>query len=104
MGIYGPAIGTIIGAFLHFFIQAPLLKKSGFKFFAKKEGIIAALESSHALSEAIKVAKEIGKNKNIIVNVSGRGDKDIFITAKALSDEKWIAFLKEEIQRYEQNR
>ena len=75
-----------------------------FKFFAKKEGIIAALESSHALSEAIKVAKEIGKNKNIIVNVSGRGDKDIFITAKALSDEKWIAFLKEEIQRYEQNR
>jgi putative peptidoglycan lipid II flippase len=35
MGIYGPAIGTIIGAFLHFFIQAPLLKKSGFKFSAK---------------------------------------------------------------------
>ena len=75
-----------------------------FKFFAKTEGIIAALESSHALSEAIKVAKEIGKGKNIIVNVSGRGDKDIFITAKALKDEKWLEFLKEEIKRYEQDR
>ncbi len=75
-----------------------------FKFFAKNEGIIAALESSHALSEAIKVAKEIGKDKNIIVNVSGRGDKDIFITAKALGDSKWVDFLKEEIARYESNR
>lgn len=75
-----------------------------FKFFAKNEGIIAALESCHALSEAIKVAKEIGSGKNIVVNVSGRGDKDLFITAKALGDQNWVQFLKEEIDRYEQNR
>ncbi|MCX8163739.1 MAG: tryptophan synthase subunit beta [Candidatus Micrarchaeota archaeon] len=73
-----------------------------FKFFAKTEGIIAALESSHALSASIKMAKKLGKNKDIIVNVSGRGDKDIFITASSLNSEKWFEFLKEEVARYEQ--
>lgn len=73
-----------------------------FKFFAKTEGVIAALESSHALSTAMKVAKKIGKGKNIIVNISGRGDKDIFITASALGDEKWFDFLKDEVRRHEQ--
>lgn len=75
-----------------------------FKFFAGTEGIIAALESSHALSTAIKVAKEIGKGKNLIINVSGRGDKDIFITAAAMKDEKWFDFLKDEVKRHEQNK
>lgn len=68
------------------------------KFFAQNEGIIPALESSHALAGAIKIAKE-NKNKKIIVNISGRGDKDIFITAKALQPQKWIDFLEEEIHR-----
>lgn len=67
------------------------------QFFAKNEGIIAALESSHALSCAIKIAKEV-KHKNIIVNVSGRGDKDIFITAKALQKDIWGDFLASEIE------
>lgn len=67
------------------------------QFFAKNEGIIAALESSHALAGALKIAKEV-KNKKILVNVSGRGDKDIFITAKALQQERWSAFLSQEIQ------
>lgn len=73
-----------------------------FKFFAKTEGIIAALESSHALSSCIKIAKKIGKGKNIIVNISGRGDKDIFITASAMNDNKWFQFLKDEVKRHEQ--
>jgi len=72
------------------------------KFFARTEGIIAAMESSHALSTAMKMAKEIGKDKNIVVNISGRGDKDIFITAGALGDEKWYQFLKDEVKRHEQ--
>lgn len=42
----------------------------------KTEGIIPALESSHALAYAIKLAKSLDKNKTIIVNLSGRGDKD----------------------------
>lgn len=43
----------------------------------KVEGIIPALESSHALAEAIKLAPTLGKDKIIIVNLSGRGDKDV---------------------------
>lgn len=47
----------------------------------KIEGIIPALESSHALAYAAKLAKEMGKGKNILVNLSGRGDKDIHTVA-----------------------
>lgn len=67
------------------------------QFFAKNEGIIAALESSHALAGALKVVKEV-KNKKILINVSGRGDKDIFITAKTLQKGRWSEFLSQEIQ------
>lgn len=67
------------------------------RFFAKHEGILAALESSHALAGTLKVAKEV-KNKRILVNISGRGDKDIFITAKALQKERWAEFLQQEIK------
>jgi len=41
------------------------------------EGIIPALESAHALAHAVKLAPTLGKDKNIVVNLSGRGDKDI---------------------------
>jgi len=47
----------------------------------KIEGIIPALESSHALAYAAKLAKKMGKGKNILVNLSGRGDKDIHTVA-----------------------
>lgn len=47
-----------------------------FKTLCKTEGIIPALESSHALSHAIKLAKTLPRDKVIIVNLSGRGDKD----------------------------
>jgi tryptophan synthase beta chain len=69
------------------------------KFFARTEGVIFALESAHAGAAAMKMAKQLGKGKNIIVNMSGRGDKDIFITAGALGDQKWKSFLKEESER-----
>ncbi|MCB6185254.1 tryptophan synthase subunit beta [Leeia sp. TBRC 13508] len=46
------------------------------------EGIIPALESSHALAEAKKLAATLGKDKKILVNLSGRGDKDINTVAK----------------------
>jgi tryptophan synthase beta chain len=48
-----------------------------FKILTKEEGIIPALESSHAIAYAIKIAKKYTKNDSIIVNLSGRGDKDI---------------------------
>jgi len=44
---------------------------------SRLEGIIPALESSHAVAYAIKLAKKLGKGKTILVNLSGRGDKDI---------------------------
>jgi len=69
------------------------------KFFARTEGVIFALESSHAGAGAIKLAKELGKGKTIIINMSGRGDKDLFITAGALGGEPWREFLKEESER-----
>jgi tryptophan synthase beta chain len=59
-----------------------------FKLLCQTEGIIPALESSHAIAYAVKYAqKEENKNKTIIVNLSGRGDKDMFIVAKELGVE-----------------
>lgn len=48
-----------------------------FKLLSKEEGIIPALESSHALAHAFTLAKELSKDDVIIVNLSGRGDKDV---------------------------
>ena len=48
------------------------------------EGIIPALESSHAVAYAMKVAKELGPDKTILVNLSGRGDKDADFIANYL--------------------
>jgi len=53
-----------------------------FKSLSELEGIMPALESAHAISHAIKLAKDLGKNDSIIVNLSGRGDKDVEIIAK----------------------
>lgn len=54
---------------------------AAFHALTKVEGIIPALESSHALAYAAKLAKEMGQGKNILVNLSGRGDKDIHTVA-----------------------
>ncbi|HAP35982.1 MAG TPA: tryptophan synthase subunit beta [Bacteroidetes bacterium] len=51
---------------------------------AKKEGIIPALESSHAVAYAVKLAKTMEKEKIIVVNLSGRGDKDLGTVMKEL--------------------
>ncbi len=48
-----------------------------FKLLSRLEGIIPALESSHAIALTQKVAKELGADKSIIVCLSGRGDKDV---------------------------
>ncbi len=66
----------------------------------ENEGIIPALESSHALAYAFKIAKKLSKFKSIVVNLSGRGDKDIFIYARTLKDKKWKEFLLEEFKSH----
>ncbi|OWT32812.1 tryptophan synthase subunit beta [Methanobrevibacter sp. 87.7] len=61
---------------------------NGFRTLCEVEGIIPALESAHAVAYAIKYAKkEKNKGKTIIVNLSGRGDKDMNIVAKELGVE-----------------
>jgi tryptophan synthase beta chain len=70
-----------------------------FEMLSKKEGIFPALESAHAVAQAIKIAPTLSKDKVIIVNLSGRGDKDLFIVAKALGDEDFNEFLKTEYDR-----
>ena len=52
-----------------------------FRMLTKVEGIMPALESSHAVAHAIKVAKEMDKDQIVVVNLSGRGDKDIHTVA-----------------------
>ena len=59
------------------------------------EGIIPALESAHAFAVAIKEAAELPKETVLLINQSGRGDKDIFTVANAIHDPEWFAFLKE---------
>ena len=51
---------------------------------SRLEGIIPALESSHAIFYAEKVARELGPGKNLVINLSGRGDKDVEVVAEAL--------------------
>jgi len=58
-----------------------------FQQLARIEGIIPALESSHALAEAIKVAPQMSKDDIIIVNLSGRGDKDVAQAARMVFGE-----------------
>jgi tryptophan synthase beta chain len=57
-----------------------------FQLLSRTEGIIPALESTHAIVEGIKQAKALGKGKVIIVNLSGRGDKDVQQVAKILGE------------------
>jgi tryptophan synthase beta chain len=55
-----------------------------FQLTCRLEGIIPALESSHAIAHAVRIAPTLAKDKTIVVGLSGRGDKDVFTVASAL--------------------
>ena len=55
-----------------------------FQLISKLEGIIPALEPAHALAHVLKIAPTLPKDHLLVVNMCGRGDKDIFTVAKAL--------------------
>ncbi len=74
------------------------------KFFAKNEGVLFAMESAHAGAQAIKMASTLPKNKAIIINMSGRGDKDIFITCPVFRPEQWKEFLVSELERLNESK
>jgi len=53
-----------------------------FKYLSRIEGILPAIESAHAVAYAMKLAPKLSKEKTIIINLSGRGDKDVYSVAK----------------------
>jgi tryptophan synthase beta chain len=56
----------------------------GFQALTRLEGIMPALESAHAVAHAMRLAKTLPRSKTIVVGLSGRGDKDVHVAAKAL--------------------
>ena len=74
-------------AFLHDKGRAEYISASdaealeGFELCAKLEGIIPALETAHAILPAIRIARELPQDDAIILNLSGRGDKDVQLIA-----------------------
>ena len=53
-----------------------------FEYLAKTEGIICAIESAHAVAQAMKIAPQMGKDESMIICLSGRGDKDVAAIAR----------------------
>ena len=70
-----------------------------FKRVMRAEGIIGALESTHALAGALREAPGMDKGQTVLINLSGRGDKDIFTIGDALGDENWKQFLRDKATR-----
>jgi tryptophan synthase beta chain len=66
----------------------------------QKEGVIPALESAHAFARAFKEAPQMLPDDIILINQSGRGDKDIFTIADAFDDPKWKQFIIEKAKQY----
>ena len=66
----------------------------------QKEGLIPALESAHAFVQAFKEAPFLHPDEIIVINQSGRGDKDIFTVADAFGDPKWKDFIIEKAEEY----
>jgi tryptophan synthase beta chain len=66
----------------------------------RNEGLIPALESAHAFAQAFKEAPTLSSDDLIIINQSGRGDKDIFTVADAFDDPAWKAFIQHKAEQY----
>lgn len=60
---------------------------SAFEYLSRTEGIIPAIESAHAVAHAVKLAPAMGKDKIIVINISGRGDKDCAAIARYRGEE-----------------
>jgi len=71
-----------------------------FRITVKAEGIIPALESTHAIAQVLKEAGQLKRDDKVLISLSGRGDKDIFTIAEALQDEKWREFLRHKTASY----
>ena len=66
----------------------------------KKEGLVPALESAHAFAQAFKEVPNLSRDDIILINQSGRGDKDIFTIADAFKDPNWQKFIQQKAEEY----
>ncbi|MBF0125973.1 MAG: tryptophan synthase subunit beta [Magnetococcales bacterium] len=66
----------------------------------RSEGLIPALESSHAVAQALKELPNLPRDALVIINLSGRGDKDIFTIADALNDPGWRRYIRQKAASY----
>ncbi|MCX6565349.1 MAG: tryptophan synthase subunit beta [Candidatus Aminicenantes bacterium] len=71
----------------------------GLSLLCRTEGILPALESAHAVAYGARLARTFSRDQAMVINISGRGDKDLFITARALDGENWLEFLSRELSR-----
>ena len=71
-----PRVGIIMGS------KSDAAAMEAFRLLARTEGIIPAIESSHALAGALELGKELGPDATILVSLSGRGDKDMETAAE----------------------
>jgi tryptophan synthase beta chain len=67
----------------------------------RREGLIPALESAHAFVQAFKEAPALSPDDVIVINQTGRGDKDIFTVAEAFGDPAWEDFIRHKAAGYE---
>jgi tryptophan synthase beta chain len=72
---------------------------SAFQTLLRTEGIIPALESAHALAGALREIPTLSPDKKVVINISGRGDKDIFNVASAVKDTEFGPFLQRYLER-----
>ena len=67
----------------------------------QKEGIIPALESAHAFAAAFREIPKMPAEQSVLINLSGRGDKDIFNIAEAFDDTDWKMFIRGKGEQYD---
>lgn len=70
------------------------------KLVMQTEGLIPALESAHGFAQAISEAEKMRSDEVVLINMSGRGDKDIFTIADALDDDHWKRFIRQKAGEY----
>ena len=91
-GLHYPSVGPE-HAFLHDIKRIEYVSVQdgealeAFQRLSELEGIIPALESAHAVAHAMRVAKELKPDKSVLVNLSGRGDKDVQTAGDLLGTE-----------------
>jgi tryptophan synthase beta chain len=75
--------------------------REALKLTMRTEGLIPALETTHAFAKAIQEAPAMSPRESILINQSGRADKDIFTVAEGLDDAKWKEFIRTKAAQYE---